>query len=516
MQDLATIAPGMQRMQDLLAHTAAELPGHPAVFHPADPWSYARLLDHARRYAATFLALGLAPGECVALLIENCPDYIAAYFGIFLCGGVAVPCDIKSQADTLAGILDECEARILVVSMPQGRLALKVISERSLPARVVGPGLPDALVAQVAGIRVEDFSPQAIDVAVDPGSAAVINYTSGSSGKPKGVVMSHRAILGNTRSIVATLGLTRADRMMQILPFFYCYGASLLHTHFMVGGSLVLDNRFMYPAAVLNNLRDSECTGFAGVPSTFHTLAKVCPLKKSEQRSLRVVTQAGGRLEPALVDTLRGAVSPALFFVMYGQTEASARLTCLHPDDWPERRGSVGRPIPGVELRVVDETGADLPAECSGEIWARGPNLMSGYWRQPEESAAVLRDGWLRTGDIGRLDSDGFLYIEGRKKDIIKTSGYRVSPAEVEAVLNRHEAVEQSVVLGLPDAAAGEKIAAVVTAGNPGLVTERELINHCGRWLPPHKVPRRIVVVAELPKSASGKVQRESLLKLFE
>jgi acyl-CoA synthetase (AMP-forming)/AMP-acid ligase II len=516
MQDIATIAPGMQRMQDLLACSAADAPGDPAVFHPEVAWSYARLLDGARRYAAAFCELNLAPGERVALLVENSPDYIAAYFGIFFCGGVAVPCDVKGQPDTLAGILDECEVRILVVSMPQGRMALNVISQRSLPTCVVGPGLPDALIAKVAGIRVGDFAPQAIDVQVDPAGAAVINYTSGSSGKPKGVVMSHRAILANTRSIVASLGLTRTDRMMQILPFFYCYGASLLHTHFMVGGSLVLDNRFMYPAAVLNNLRDSECTGLAGVPSTFHTLAKVCPLKKSEQPSLRLVTQAGGRLEPELVELLRESVSPALFFVMYGQTEASARLTSLHPADWPERRGSVGRPIPGVELRIVDETGTDLPAERSGEIWARGPNLMSGYWRQPEESAAVLRDGWLRTGDIGRVDSDGFLYIEGRKKDIIKTSGYRVSPAEVEAVLKLHESVEQTVVLGLPDAAAGEKIAAVVAAGHPELVTERELINHCGRLLPPHKVPRRIVVVAELPKSAAGKVQRESLLKLFE
>ena len=300
---------------------------------------------------------------------------------------------------------------------------------------------------------------------------------------------------------------------MQILPFSYCYGASLLHTHFLAGGSVVIDNRFLYPSAVIENMKQTRCTGFAGVPSTFHTLATKCNLKKNVYPGLRYMTQAGGPMKPELVDTIREAIDPAQLFIMYGQTEATARLTFLDPSRWGDKRGSVGKPIPGVLLRIVSEEGEILPAGSVGEIWVSGENLMTGYWQKPEETQQVLKDGWLRTGDLGVQDQEGFLYIKGRLRDFIKSSGYRVSPQEIEEVLSRHPAVSECFVVGVPDEQLGERIAAVVSLKHGMELGQGELLHHCKTSLAPHKIPRQVTFLPEIPKSSSGKVQRESLLR---
>jgi acyl-CoA synthetase (AMP-forming)/AMP-acid ligase II len=447
--------------------------------------------------------------------MENSPEYVAAYFGTLLAGGVAVPLDCKAPPQALARVLNDCDVYHWAISPTQARIAQKTL-EHDTPVRwaLLSDECLTSNKARLLNVR--QLKPRDINVRSDPASPAVINYTSGSSGQPKGVTVSHKALVANTRSIVASLGLTCDDRVMQILPFSYCYGASLLHTHFMVGGSVVIDNRFLYPSAVMANLAKSCCTGFAGVPSTFHTLVSKCDLRASNFPNLRYMTQAGGRMAPELVDKVRSLIAPALLYVMYGQTEASSRLTCLHPAQWNNKRGSVGRPIPGVKLKILSETGTEMPIGESGEICVHGENLMMGYWNQPDETANVLKNGWLRTGDIGRIDKDGFLFIEGRLKAIIKSNGYRISPCEIEEVFSKHPAVHEALVLGLPNSGTGETISAAVSLETGFHVTETELARHCMQNLPPHKVPRRIVLVKELPKSAAGKIVREEVLKLFE
>jgi long-chain acyl-CoA synthetase len=502
-------------MQDLLLQSAGRVPDKNALETPDEAWSYQEMADRARQYANAIVAAELKPQGRAALLMGNGPEYVAAYFGIFLSGGIAVPLDVKAQPSWFESVMADCGVEVLVTS-PQYFRQLSKMNVAQVPFVVTPSATPMPIQAQTKSIDADSQPCSVIDHRVEPVQPAVINYTSGSSGSPKGVVMSHRAILANTRSIVESLSLRQEDRVMQILPFSYCYGASLLHTHFMVGGTVTVDNRFQYPSVVLEHLRSSRCTGFAGVPSTFHTLATRCRLVGSDYPDLRYVTQAGGKMQPDLVDAVRSAISPAQLYVMYGQTEASARLSCLDPERWHDKRGSVGKPIPGVRLKVVREDDSEASLGESGEIWAAGENLMSGYWRRPAETERSLVGGWLRTGDLGRIDEEGYLFIEGRRTDLIKCQGYRISPAEVEEVVSRHPAIREVVVVGLPDSRCGEVVSAVLALRQGASLSLEELQRHCRQMLPVVKVPSRVVVVDELPRSASGKLQREALLKLFQ
>jgi acyl-CoA synthetase (AMP-forming)/AMP-acid ligase II len=501
-------------MQDLLLRSAARTPDKNAIETEDQAWSFQRLADRTRQYANALVAAGLEPGGRAALLMENGPEYVAAYFGVFLAGGIAIPLDVKAQPSWYESVLSDCDVELLITS-PQ---YFRHLGKMNVPRlnNVVTPSATNmTMQIHTNNINVDAQSSSDIDRRVDPAAPALINYTSGSSGRPKGVVMSHRAILANTRSIVVSLGLQQHDRVMQILPLSYCYGASLLHTHLMVGGTITIDNRFQYPSVVLEHLRSARCTGFAGVPSTFHTLVTRCKLNGSDYPDLRYVTQAGGRMQPDLVDSVRNAIAPARLYLMYGQTEASARLTCLEPERWQDKRGSAGRPIPGVNLKIIREDGSEASTGEPGDIWVAGDNLMSGYWRQPVESERVLRAGWLRTGDVGRVDEDGFLYIEGRRSDLIKCQGYRISPAEVEEVVNRHPAIREVAIVGLPDSQCGEIVSAVLALKQGASLSAEDLERHCRQLLPAVKVPRRVITVDQLPRSSTGKIQREALVKLF-
>ena len=500
-------------MPDLLLRASQRYGSAIALLHDDKSWTYSETYLRALQYAAALRTTELRPGDRVALFMENGLEYVAAYFGVFLAEGVAVPLDARTEPRVLLSLLEDSKARHLVASPAQiGRLCKALPQLFELDWLI----LSDRINLGHRGIRIliaSEFSSTPTCSAASPADPAVINYTSGSSGASKGVVVSHRAILANARSIVSYLELGSEDRMMQILPFSYCYGASLLHTHFLVGGSVVIDNRFLYPSAVVENMKQTRCTGFAGVPSTFHTLATKCNLKKNVSPSLRYMTQAGGPMNPNLVDTIRGAIDPAQLYIMYGQTEATARLTYLDPSRWGDKRGSVGKPIAGVFLRIVSEKGETMPAGSVGEIWVSGENLMTGYWQKPEETQQVLRDGWLRTGDLGVQDHEGFLYVKGRLRDFIKSSGYRVSPWEIEEVVSRHPAVSECVVVGVPDEQLGERIAAVVSLRHGMELSQGELLHHCKTSLAPHKIPRQVTFLPEIPKSSSGKAQREILLR---
>lgn len=515
MLDVPSIAPSMVTMQDVLHQPAVTASSRIALIASGEEWSYGRLYQRALQYAGAFRAMELDAGSRIGLLMENGAEYVASYFGTFMAGMIAVPMDPKATVSFLTSVVDDSEALVLVKTDAQSVKAKEVIASQSSVRWLLSASENRTGVEGIRHMAVNDAKPLAASISCCPSAPAVINFTSGSTGRPKGVVMSHGAILANTRSIVSYLELSECDRMMQILPLSYCFGASLLHTHFMMGGSVVLDNRFMYPGSVMANMRRTCCTGFAGIPNTYHTLVTKTDIRHERYPDLRFCLQAGGRMDPALVDTVRAAIAPAKLYVMYGQTEASARLTYLDPAKWAEKRGSVGVPIPGVRIKVATENGDELPPGTLGEIWARGENLMSGYWKQPEETSRTLVDGWLRTGDLGRMDGEGFLFIEGRARNIIKSHGFRISPFEIEDALRTHPSVNEAVALGLTDSAAGEMVAAVLSLRPGSEATEIEIIRHCKRILAPHKVPQRVMILPELPKSASGKHTRDALVELF-
>src|SRR5690606_38447271 len=281
---------------------------------------------------------------------------------------------------------------------------------------------------------------------------------------PKGVVLTHANLAANAAAIQASLPMRPDDVTLCLLPFFYAYGFSVLHTHLSLGATLVLEHSLMYPQKVLQRMSDVRATAFYGVPSSYYLLLERGHLARAQLGGLRYCAQAGGPMDPARIDEVCAALPQAAFHVMYGQTEACSRLSTL-PAVWRQaKRGSVGIALPGVKLSVQDEHGKLLPASQIGEICAQGPNVMQGYWAASEDTARTLQGGWLHTGDLGYLDEDGCLFITGRIREQIKTGAHRVSPWEIEQLIQSVDGVREAAVVGEPDPLLGEIIHAYVIA----------------------------------------------------
>jgi len=325
-------------------------------------------------------------------------------------------------------------------------------------------------------------------------------------------MISHGNIMANTSSIVEYLSLSASDRIMDVLPLHYCFGTSLLHTHLRVGGSIVIEPRFIYPELVLQRMRDTECTGFAGVPSHFQILLRKSSLAQRQLPRLRYIQQAGGQLAPAFISELRQVLPGKQIFIMYGQTEATARLSFLPPEDLDAKLGSVGKGMPGVSLSVVNEQGQQVAPGETGEIVAEGANVGLGYWHDEGETARTFRNGKLHTGDLARIDEDGFIYIVDRAKDFLKCGGKRLSCRQLENVLLEYPALLEAAVIGEPDELLGEAAAAYVVARDPqSAPSPDELKSHCRKRLPPQFIPKQILFVPSLPKNGSGKVLKSVL-----
>jgi len=298
-----------------------------------------------------------------------------------------------------------------------------------------------------------------------------------------------------------------------VLPFPYVYGKSLLNTHVAVGGTVIIDNRVVFPNVVLQTMQEKGTTGFAGVPSTYAFLLGISAVRKMQFPALRYLMQAGGAMAPALIREVMEVFKGKKIFIMYGATEASARLSYLAPEELPRKVGSIGKAIPNVELRILKEDGSEAAPGEVGEIVARGANIMQGYWNQRQETDAVLAVHGFHTGDLGCMDDEGFFYVVGRKRDMIKSGGNRVSAKEIEEIILDHPDILETAVIGIPDQYIGEAICAYIVPKNGVPVTDDELIAHCRARLPEYKVPRRVIQRESLPKNASGKIMKEQLRK---
>ncbi|HEY0941163.1 MAG TPA: AMP-binding protein [Steroidobacter sp.] len=492
---------GFYSLVDGLVRSAERYPGRCALKDGAQSITYEQLLERATAFCRQLRASGLQAGDRVALVLPNGADFIAACYGTWMAGGVSVWLNATAKARDFAAWLGNCDAAFIVAEPSNAELttALSALTRAPLSLQIGMAGLAAGGVQHAHAI-----------VADDP---AVIMYTSGTTGRPKGVVLSHRNLAANTTAIVEYLRLTSEDSIVTVLPFYYSYGSSVLHTHLWVGGCLILEKNFLYPHAVIESLARERATGFAGVPSTYALLLSRVNLSTYDLSGIRYLTQAGGAMSPALTQKLRETMPKASLFVMYGQTEATARLTYLPPERLEQKLGSVGIPVPGVRIEIRAEDGAALPAGAVGEVWVNGPNVMLGYWRNEAATAEIKRDGWLKTGDMGRLDDEGFLYLVGRRSDMIKSGAHRIYPQDIEEAIAELPQVQEAAVVGVDDEVLGQAIRAfVVPAGNEPL-TPMQVQAHCRARLANYKVPKSVEIVTSLPRTASGKVRRAELLE---
>lgn len=484
----------------------------PALLTLDATYSYSELHKAACAVARFVTRAGGRKGDRALLISDNGFFWVAAYLGILRAGLVCVPLPTKSSTDEVAYVVHSTEPRFAFV---ESRIAEKL--ERVLNAvDVVCAGTVHSPLSSNAN----DFDELQLDAGesdfppadVQPDDLVALMFTSGSTGKPRGVMVAARNIIANADSIIEYLSLTSADRIMAVLPFHYCFGTSLLHTHLRVGGSIVVEPRFMYPDKVLQRLIETECTGFAGVPSHYQILLRRSSLAKMHFPRLRYVQQAGGHLAPSFVRELRQALPRTQVFVMYGQTEATARLAYLPPEFMESKLGSIGVPIPGVTLSVLDESGKTVEPGQVGQIVAEGDNIALGYWNDPAETCSVFIDGKLYTGDLATVDQDGFIYIVDRAKDFLKCGGQRVSCQYLEDVLLECGMLVEAAVIGIPDAILGEAACAFVVPRERKANSISEQVHaFCRSRLQPTLLPKEVVVLDALPKNSSGKVLKQEL-----
>ncbi|KPK56670.1 MAG: hypothetical protein AMS22_00390 [Thiotrichales bacterium SG8_50] len=481
-----------------------------ALVHGDRQISYGELWTHVEAFAGFLESEGIQPGDRVAMLMENSPEYVAAYYSILAAGGAAVALNTAVRAQDLSAWVTHCGARWLIADAGHPELPA-LLNQSPAPLRVITVGAGLAGEPRADAVRWDDVPSQSgsrrIASPADSALATII-YTSGTTGHPKGVMLSHRNLAANVRSILDYLPIDATDRAMNVLPFYYSYGNSVLHTHLAAGATLLLENSMVFPHRVLQIMADQRATSFAGVPSTYALLLNRTRLGDYDLGALRYLTQAGGPMAPALMRRLREALPNARLFVMYGQTEATARLAYLPAERLEEKMGSAGTAIPGVTIEIRGETGEILPPDQVGEICATGDNLMLGYWHDPEATVRVLIDGWLHTGDMAYRDAEGFLYIQGRRSDMIKTGAHRVNPREIEEAIIELDWVADVAVVGVDDDILGQVIKAVIVP-RPGLAVDPMRVKaHCRERLATYKIPKFVEHANELPRTASGKVKR--------
>ena len=454
--------------------------------------------------------------------MDNCIEYVVAYYAALKTGAVIVPFSNDLKPESINYMLKELEPKILISSKKfERKLKECDLNSSSLQAVIIKdikqewkrlnfPVMPWSEIEKHS--NTVNMEP-AIEKTIDKNQLASIIYTSGSSGTPKGVMLTHLNIITNTNSICEYLNLTSNDIQMVVLPFFYVMGKSLLNTLFAAGGTIVINNKFAFPASVINQMIEEKVTMFSGVPSTYAFLLNRSPLEsfKNKLEHLRCCTQAGGHMASSIKKKLiRILPDHTHICIMYGATEASARLTFLDPALLDKKIDSIGKAIPGVKIKILDKNKRVVPQGETGELVASGKNIMPGYWKDPKATAEILDKHGYHTGDQGYEDEDGFFFIKGRKDSLLKVGGHRINPQEIEDAIIQTDLVVEAAVIGVKDDLLGNKLIAFASAKNK-TIDANMILSQCSKLLPKYKMPAQIQIIKQLPKNANGKIDKALL-----
>jgi long-chain acyl-CoA synthetase len=465
----------------------------------------------ACRLASALRRLGVVPGDRVLVMLPNCPEVIDSYGGIWKAGGVIVPVIFLLGAEEVAHILAHSEAKVVITSSDmlwkvEAQIGVLPTLHHVILVDGGGDGRTLALADEVAGEPDRFAMVERADEDV-----AVILYTSGTTGRPKGVALSHGNLASNARSAAMLYELDREDWAVAVLPLSHSYGLTLMNASAILGTRAVL-LRWFNPDEVLRTIEEYRATSMSGVPTMFVYLLNHPEARQYDTSSMRLWGSGAAPLPVELVEPFERAFGGRML-EGYGLTEASP-VVSGHRLSGVRKLGSVGQPIPGVAVSIQDDADRALPAGELGEVCVRGDNVMLGYYRDPEETARTIRAGWLHTGDMGRLDADGYLYIVERKKDLIIRGGFNIYPREVEEVLYAFPGTAEAVVIGRPDPLMGEDVLAFVVLRDGVAATAAEVMAFCEGRLARYKCPKDVRFVGALPKSPIGKILRKELRTL--
>ena len=483
--------------------------------------TYAQFDQSVERFAHGLKGLGIQKGDHVGFLLGNTPHFLISLYATMRLGATAVPINPIYTPDEISYIVKNSDAKAIIALDALLPLIEKCANVFTTVENYIicetQADTPDKL-AGLSGdlkVKVKSFSSlleiageQVKPVEISEDDTAVILYTSGTTGQPKGAMLTYNNLFSNARDVAEYLSINTDDRVIATLPVFHVFALTVVvNAPLLMGATILLVPRFS-PQEVFSIAREQKATVFAGVPTMYNFLYQFPEDKVDDFSSIRLAISGGSSLPVALLhnfeDKFHVRISEG-----YGLSEASP-VTCFNPIDRDRKPGSIGTNIVNVENKVVNELGEEVPVGEVGELIVRGPNVMKGYYKMPEETESAIRDGWLYTGDLARQDEEGYFYIVDRKKDMIIVGGYNVYPREVEEVLFENPGIVEAAVVGVPDPTFGEEVLAFVVKKEASL-TEEQLQQYCAEKLAKYKVPKRIEFLEELPKNTTGKILRRSL-----
>ncbi|MGH3233455.1 MAG: long-chain-fatty-acid--CoA ligase [Streptosporangiaceae bacterium] len=499
---LSELEDAMTNLGSLLGRAADGHPVHPALRLDDLVLSYAQLREAAGRMSALLAAQGVQPGDRIGIMLPNVPAFPIAFYGALAAGAVVVPMNPLLKSREVAYYLGDSGARLVLAARAAAGEAAKGAADAG--AQAIAVETPD-----LSGL-IDGYEPAWTEGGRQGDDDAVILYTSGTTGQPKGAELTHAGLVRNAELTARTLLKNNPDDViMGCLPLFHVFGLTCgLNAAVATAATLTLLPRFD-PVKALEIIERDAVTIFEGVPTMYAAMLHHPEADPAMAATLRVCVSGGASMP---VEILRGFEERFGCTILegYGLSETSPVASFNHPDQ--ERKpGSIGTPVEGVQMRLVDDAGQTVPDDQIGEIAIRGHNVMKGYWNKPEATAEAIIDGWFRTGDMARVDSDGYYYIVDRKKDLIIRGGYNVYPREIEEVLHEHPAVAEVAVIGLPHAELGEEVGAAVALKPGAAATPEELRAFARDRVAAYKYPRRLWLVDSLPKGPTGKILRREV-----
>ena len=516
-------------VHEWLSRSARRFPDKVALVCGEQRWTYKALDQRADHLAAALLDAGIRRGDRVAVFMDNCAETVISLYGILKAGGVFVVLSGSLKGAKLRYILENSGANILITHTSKSRVVSDALGEGLNDRKLIWVGLTERIPEQLSKSSLgwnEIFSdfvdkiadgkkanklPRCIDV-----DLATLIYTSGSTGEPKGVMSTHHNMISAARSIIQYIGNVEDDIILDVLPLSFDYGLYQVIMAFMFGGTVVLEKSFLYLHSILERIAQEKVTGFPIVPTIVAMLLKLQDLKKYDFSTLRYMTNTGAALPVEHIRRLRDMFPHVTMISMFGLTECK-RVSYLPPEELDSIPSSVGKAMPNCEVFVVDENGKQVPPGNTGELIIRGSNVMQGYWADPEMTAGTYRDGQyqgsriLHSGDYFRQDERGFLYFLGRKDDMIKSKGERISAKEVENNISSMEGVAEVAVIGVTDEIFGQAIKAYIVQAPDVELPEKQVLKFCAANMETFMVPKYIEFMDSLPKTPNGKIDKKQL-----